>query len=97
MITNPNYEPTRMCVACRKKTKKSELIRYVVKIKEDADFDNTKGQSTIRIEDVNKCLEGRGHYVCDDPICIDKMQNMKIRKTKLKTKQEKRKKVNNGR
>ena len=51
----------RMCVCCRKKTSKSELIRIGKKDK-------------IPVIDQNKMQNGRAIYVCKNENCIEKLK-----------------------
>ena len=53
-------KPMRTCIACRKKTDKSELIRLV------PDWD-------VIVPDREKHLPGRGAYLCDDVSCLEKL------------------------
>ena len=51
---------TRMCISCRKRNKKEELIRIIAKEKE-AFLDNTQKENT------------RGIYICNKKECINKL------------------------
>ena len=51
----------RMCVSCKKRALKRELIRIAKK-------------DTIPIIDQNKKCNGRAIYVCKNEICIDKLK-----------------------
>ncbi|MFN4197166.1 MAG: YlxR family protein [Caldimicrobium sp.] len=62
------HQPERTCVACRKKTLKKELFRFVVK----------EGSIVL---DEKGTLPGRGAYLCKE--CFPKKDLPKI-KTKLK-------------
>ncbi len=52
--------PQRMCVSCREKKEKKDLIRIVC---------NKAGELSI---DINGKLEGRGAYICKDIKCLEK-------------------------
>ena len=54
-----NKQPTRTCIACKKKKKKKNLLR-IVKTEDGAVLDKT-GKSN-----------GRGAYICNDIKCIEK-------------------------
>ena len=66
MAMNKQHVPLRSCVFCRKKTKKSELLRIVA----------TK--NTVEVDRTGK-LSGRGAYVCIEGGCIEEsMANGRI-------------------
>ncbi len=96
LTSTSKYEPTRMCIACRKKTSKENLLRYVILNTVTGEISTNEGDrksNILKVLDEKKCLDGRGYYVCNDPVCIEKVQKIKMRKPKLKIKQEKSKKV----
>ncbi|MDP8960839.1 MAG: YlxR family protein [Actinomycetota bacterium] len=51
------HTPFRMCVACRKRRPRHELVRMAA------------GPDGVGL-DVQRRLPGRGAYVCPDPTCI---------------------------
>lgn len=57
--------PERMCVACRTKKNKKELIRLVI----------TNGCVEL---DNKKQLSGRGFYLCYDEACYDQLKKKRI-------------------
>lgn len=58
-MLNKGYIPVRMCVVCRNRRYKSELIRLAL--------DHTK----MVVRDSRSCMPGRGAYVCSE--CLDKL------------------------
>ncbi len=82
------YKPTRMCIACRMKTNKDELLRFIFKIdREIADItDNEikKNSQEILCRDKDKKEQGRGYYLCQ--ACFEKglLSKIKIKKPKNK-------------
>ncbi len=65
-MSKKKHVPTRMCIGCRKKKKKGEMLRLVKSI---------DGIVTI---DEKKRMKGRGFYLCPDPMCF-KMARKKER------------------
>jgi len=65
--------PQRMCVICRKRFSKQQLIRYLRKT------DETAWQ-----EDVRQTLQGRGLYVCRDLTCTEAFTRYGVNKRKRK-------------
>lgn len=55
----------RMCVACRKRNNKNDLIRIVVDENSHAIIDETHKYNS------------RGIYICNDLECINKLKKMK--------------------
>ena len=53
--------PQRMCISCREKKDKKELIRIVKNKNNEISIDRTGKK------------EGRGAYICDDVNCLDKL------------------------
>ena len=66
--------PQRMCVSCREKKEKKDLIRIVY---------NKTGELSI---DINGKLEGRGAYICKDINCLEKAIKTNSLERALKTK-----------
>lgn len=56
----PKRVPLRMCIACRKQTEKTSLIRVV-----------RDPSGALAIDRTGKS-DGRGAYICADPGCLDK-------------------------
>jgi uncharacterized protein len=69
----PKHIPQRTCIVCRQKTDKRHLVR-LVKTAEDGVLVDTTGKQN-----------GRGAYVCRQPVCWDKIINTKILDNALKT------------
>ncbi len=65
--------PTRMCIACRDKKPKKELIRIVAG--EDGLFADESGKA-----------QGRGAYICPTVECLDKAKKTKAFYRMLETK-----------
>lgn len=65
--------PMRMCVICREKKNKSELIR-IVNNAEDGVCEDASGK-----------MNGRGAYVCTDAACIESPKARKALCAALKT------------
>lgn len=53
----PKHIPQRMCVSCRERSAKRTLIRVV-----------RTPEGTIDVDPTGK-RNGRGAYLCDDPVC----------------------------
>lgn len=53
------HAPVRMCIGCRQRRPKEELIRLVL---------NNSGQP---VTDKEKILPGRGVYICPSPGCLE--------------------------
>lgn len=58
--------PQRMCVICRKRKNKSDLIRIV-----------RNNQNEVKI-DKNGKEQGRGAYICKDRSCLEKLKKSNI-------------------
>ena len=56
---------TRMCIACRKRNNKNELIRIV------------SDKNNHAIVDYTHKYNSRGIYICNDLECINKLKKMK--------------------
>ena len=67
------HTPQRTCVACRKKIDKRQLTRLV----------NTAEEGLI-IDPSGK-RNGRGTYLCDDPVCWDKAIKTRLLDQALRT------------
>ncbi|MFP4496812.1 MAG: YlxR family protein [Vulcanimicrobiota bacterium] len=68
----PLHIPVRMCVVCRSKLPRSELIRLV------------KDRHDTLVEDTGQKAQGRGMYLCRNQACIDKFLNNKRFRKKFK-------------
>lgn len=66
--------PQRMCISCREKKYKKELMRIVC---------NKNGEISV---DINGKLEGRGAYICKDINCLEKAIKTNSLERALKTK-----------
>ncbi len=65
--------PLRMCVGCRERKDKRELVRVVRSPEGDIDVD-TSGKKP-----------GRGAYVCPDKVCLEKAIKSKALERSLST------------
>ena len=66
------YVPQRMCVACREVKPKSELLRVSI-------------SDGIVAFDVSGNKAGRGCYICNNRMCIEKAQKIHALERGLKT------------
>lgn len=57
-MSKRGHLPTRMCVGCRKRRKKIEMVRFVLKKEERPLLPADKKEG------------GRGIYLCPDPSCL---------------------------
>ncbi len=57
-------KPYRMCMVCRERKPKNELVRIV------------KNQNGIKIDETGK-VDGRGAYICKEGNCCDKLLKTK--------------------
>lgn len=64
--------PVRMCVVCRRRFAKSQLLRHV-SVPEGAAGNGLEA-------DEAQTRPGRGWYVCDDPACRARFAGMKFRR-----------------
>lgn len=48
--------PIRMCIGCRRRRRKEEMIRFTISVEGDILLSRN---------------EGRGFYICKDPICFN--------------------------
>ncbi len=65
--------PTRMCIACREKKPKKELIRIVA------------NEGELFADETGKA-QGRGAYICPTVECLDKAKKIKAFDRMLETK-----------
>jgi predicted RNA-binding protein YlxR (DUF448 family) len=61
-MSKKGHIPIRMCIGCRRKRKKEEMLRFVQTI-DGVVFFNEK-----------KRINGRGFYLCPDLICFKRAQ-----------------------
>jgi hypothetical protein len=61
-VSERGHIPTRMCMGCRKRREKRELIRL------------TKNAEGVFVPDEKKISPGRGFYLCPDPECFARAQ-----------------------
>jgi hypothetical protein len=61
-MSKKGHIPIRMCIGCRKKRKKEEMVRFT---------QNSDGVVFINEE---KDLNGRGFYLCPDLACLKMAQ-----------------------
>ncbi len=61
-MSNKGHVPIRMCIGCRKKRKKDEMLQFIKRI-DGVVFVNKKRR-----------IDGRGFYLCPDPLCFKKAQ-----------------------
>jgi predicted RNA-binding protein YlxR (DUF448 family) len=57
-MSKKGHVPIRMCIGCRKKRKKEEMVRF------------KQGEGWILFIDEKKKLNGRGFYLCPDMTCL---------------------------
>jgi len=57
-MSKKGHAPIRMCVGCRKKRKKGEMVRF------------TQDSNGIVFISEKKDLSGRGFYLCPDLMCL---------------------------
>ncbi len=55
------HDPIRMCVVCRQRFVKTELLRHV------------RGADGKLMPDKGQTMPGRGWYVCSHTTCMEKM------------------------
>ncbi len=61
-MSKKDHVPIRMCIGCRKKRKKDEMLQFIKGI-DGGVFVNKK-----------KRINGRGFYLCPDLICFKRAQ-----------------------
>ena len=59
-------QPVRTCVACREGKPKAEMLRVV-----------RTPEGEVKIDRTGKCA-GRGAYICNDPVCVEKCVKKRI-------------------
>lgn len=71
-MTRAKHQPQRRCVVCRQQTHKRDLVRIV------------RTSDGIFIDPTGR-MQGRGAYVCDNPVCREKARNGKAIAGALRT------------
>ena len=67
------HEPARMCVICRRRFAKSQLLRHVLAPSAETEGETRAGAGKSGLEaDEARARPGRGWYVCSDPQCREK-------------------------
>ncbi len=61
-MSKKEHVPTRMCIGCRRKRKKEEMLRFI------------KGIEGVVFVNEKKRINGRGFYLCPDLICFKRAQ-----------------------
>ncbi|OGP69055.1 MAG: hypothetical protein A2169_13750 [Deltaproteobacteria bacterium RBG_13_47_9] len=64
-MSENGHVPIRMCIGCRKKRRKEEMVRFI------------QGKDGILFMDEKKRLNRRGFYLCPDDTCL-KLAQKKI-------------------
>ena len=59
--------PMRMCIACKEMKSKKNMLRVVL----------MPDHTTYQLDESGK-LNGRGAYICNDQVCIDKAIKSKL-------------------
>ncbi|MFZ5812853.1 MAG: DUF448 domain-containing protein [Thermodesulfobacteriota bacterium] len=63
-----------MCAICRGRFPKAVLERYVAGVPAPGDTDAGPGEPSFMVHDPRQRMDGRGHYVCENPICREKFK-----------------------
>ncbi|WP_246288045.1 DUF448 domain-containing protein [Desulfolutivibrio sulfoxidireducens] len=71
-----------MCVICRGRFPKTALERYVVRVRTAGDPETAGGAPPPLVHDPEKCMDGRGRYVCERPACREKFKKFAGRSRK---------------
>ena len=61
-MSKKGHAPIRMCIGCRKKRKKEEMLRFIQTI------------DGVVVVNEKKRTNGRGFYLCPDMICFKMAQ-----------------------
>jgi predicted RNA-binding protein YlxR (DUF448 family) len=61
-MSKKEHVPIRMCIGCRRKRKKEEMLRFI------------KGIDGVVFVNEKKRINGRGFYLCPDLICFKMAQ-----------------------
>jgi predicted RNA-binding protein YlxR (DUF448 family) len=73
-MSKKKHVPIRMCIGCRKRREKEEMVRFI------------KGSDGILLFDQKKKFNGRGYYLCHDRICLKLAQKKQKGFESLKSK-----------
>lgn len=66
--------PVRMCVICRGRFPKAGLSRYVDRSRASGGPAQAETAPPHLVHDARMRMDGRGVYVCDNPICREKFK-----------------------
>ena len=73
LLSEPSgLKPLRMCVICRRRLPKTELLRMVRRIEGAGTALSTDGTPGL-VEDHDQTASGRGWYICREPRCKEKL------------------------
>jgi predicted RNA-binding protein YlxR (DUF448 family) len=61
-MSKKEHVPIRMCIGCRRKRKKEEMLRFI------------KGIDGVMFINEKRRINGRGFYLCPDIICFKMAQ-----------------------
>ncbi len=61
-MSKRGHVPIRTCIGCRKKRKKDEMLQFI------------KGIDGVVSVNKKKRIDGRGFYLCPDPLCFKRAQ-----------------------
>jgi len=61
-MSKKEHVPIRMCIGCRRKRKKEEMLRFI------------KGIDGVVFVNEKRRINGRGFYLCPDLICFKMAQ-----------------------
>ncbi|NDY58858.1 DUF448 domain-containing protein [Desulfovibrio sulfodismutans] len=68
------HVPVRMCVICRGRFPKAGLSRYVDRSRASGGPATAETAPPHLVHDAKMRMDGRGHYVCDNPVCREKFK-----------------------
>ena len=69
------HQPTRMCVICRRRFAKSQLLRHVLPQVDAEQIPGGTGESGLEADEA-QVRPGRGWYVCSNPECRKKFSKL---------------------
>jgi predicted RNA-binding protein YlxR (DUF448 family) len=61
-MSKKGHVPIRMCIGCRRKRKREEMLRFI------------KGIDEVVFGNEKKRINGRGFYLCPDLVCFKMAQ-----------------------
>ncbi len=61
-MSKRDHVPIRMCIGCRKKRKKDEMLQFI------------RGIDGVAFVNKKKRIDGRGFYLCPDIRCLKKAE-----------------------